>query len=128
MKKGIFPLVLLALVAAFVVSAQEDPVKTLMRAKAGYAHRLLDAVVQEDFDTMEEQAFRLKAVAGTADWNVIETPEYAKESDSFVRATEKLEAAARERNGDAAALAYMDVTLKCVHCHRYLKTYRSARD
>jgi hypothetical protein len=104
--------------------AQEDTVKTLMRAKTGYAHRLLDAIVQEDFEVVRDQAFRLKAVAGTADWKVIDTEEYVRESDAFIRATERLESAAKERNGDGAALAYLDVTLTCVHCHRYVRETR----
>lgn len=107
-------------------SAQEEAAPELMKAKAGYAHRLLDAVVMEDFDAIREQAFRLKAVAETGDWNVIESPEYARESEAFVRATDRLVKAARERSGDAAALAYMDVTLRCVHCHRYIKEYAAA--
>jgi len=41
-----------------LLTSQDHPTKqTLMRAKAGYAHRLLDAVVQENFDVMEDQAF-----------------------------------------------------------------------
>ncbi|HSF15898.1 MAG TPA: hypothetical protein VLK65_10140 [Vicinamibacteria bacterium] len=106
---------------------QEGPAQQLMQAKAGYAHRLLDAVVQDDFETIRDQAFRLRAVAETADWRVVDTPEYTRASDAFVRATERLLDAARESNGDAAALAYMDITLQCVHCHRYMRSYRAAQ-
>lgn len=125
MKKTV-PLVAFVLLLPSL-ARQEDPVRTLMRAKTGYAHRLLDAVVQEDFDTVRDQAFRLKAVAQTADWQVIDTEEYVRESDAFIHATERLESAARERSGDGAALAYLDVTLSCVHCHRYVKAHREAR-
>lgn len=110
-----------------LASAQEEAARQLMKAKTGYAHRLLDAVVMEDFDAMREQAFRLKAVAETSDWNVIRTPEYAKESEAFVRSTDRLLEAARERDGDGAALAYMDVTLQCVHCHRYVREHRATK-
>ncbi len=128
MKNAIVGCTIAALASALSSTGQDDPVKTLMKAKTGYAHRLLDAVVLEDFDALADQAFRLKAVAETGDWNVLDTPEYVRESEAFIQATEKLAAAARERNGDAAALAYMDVTLKCVQCHRYIKTYRGARN
>jgi hypothetical protein len=115
----------LVLATALLWSAQEDPVKTLMKAKTGYAHRLLDAVVLQDYDTIRDQAFRLKAVAETGDWNVLDTPEYARESEAFIHAAESLETAAGKRDGEAAALAYMDVTLKCVQCHRYMKAHRA---
>jgi hypothetical protein len=111
----------LALVAFAFQSTKQDPVKALMKAKTGYAHRLLDAVVAQDFDAVREQAFRLKAVAETADWNVLATAEYARESEDFIDATEGLLDSAKARNGDAVALAYMDVTLSCIHCHRYIK-------
>lgn len=100
---------------------QESPVQSLMKAKSGYAHRLLDAVVAQDFDTVREEAFRLKAVAETGDWNVLDTPEYVRESQGFIQATERLLDSVKERNGDAVALAYMDVTLSCIHCHRYVR-------
>jgi hypothetical protein len=117
-------LALSLLVLSAVQTAKQDPVVTLMKAKAGYAHRLLDAVVLGDVGTAREQAFRLKAVAQTADWNVIKTPEYVRESDAFLRATEELLEAAQSSNRDAVALAYVEVTLSCVRCHRYVKAQR----
>lgn len=105
-----------------VLTPQDDTTKrTLMRAKAGYAHRLLDAVVQENFEVMEDQAFRLKAVTETADWDAMEAPRFVRESDAFIRATDQLFRAARDKNGNAAALAYVDLTLRCVKCHRLLR-------
>jgi cytochrome c556 len=101
---------------------QSDPTKReLMKAKAGYAHRLLDAVVQNDFDAMQDQAFRLKAVTETADWSAVKTPWFVRESDAFVVATDRLYQAAKEKNGTAAALAYVDLTLRCVRCHQTLR-------
>lgn len=103
---------------------KQGPVESLMKAKAGYAHRLLDAVVKGDLETAQVQAFRLKAVAETADWNVMKTPEYARETEDFVRATDRLLQAADRKNLDSVALAYMEVTLSCVHCHRYVRSHR----
>ena len=60
-------------------------------------------------------------IAQTADWKIVDTPEYVRQGDAFIQAIERLLEAAGDENGDAAALAYMDVTLKCVHCHRYMR-------
>jgi cytochrome c556 len=95
-----------------------------MKAKSGYAHRLLDAVVLAEFETVRDQAFRLKAVAGTADWNVMDTPEYVRESEAFIRATDRLLQSAGSKNPEAVALAFVEVTLSCVHCHRYVSANR----
>lgn len=114
-------LALAGLTLTAVQPTEQGPTQNLMKAKRGYAHRLLDAVVAQDFDAVRDEAFRLKAVAETGDWNVLDTTEYVRESQAFIRATERLLDTAKERNGDAVALAYMDVTLSCIHCHRYVK-------
>ncbi|HLE68600.1 MAG TPA: hypothetical protein VJH87_02870, partial [Vicinamibacteria bacterium] len=112
------------LVLSALQIAKQTPVEMLMKAKAGYAHRLLDAVVLGELETARDQAFRLKAVAGTADWNVMDTPEYVRESEAFIRATDRLLQSAGSKNPEAVALAYMEVTLSCVHCHRYVSANR----
>jgi len=105
-------------------TARQGAVESLMKAKAGYAHRLLDAVVLGELETARDQAFRLKAVAETADWNVMDTPEYVRESEAFIRATDRLLQSAGSKNPEAVALAYVEVTLSCVHCHRYVSAQR----
>ena len=111
--------------AAVLVRPQIDPAApTLMKAKTGYAHRLLDAVVVEDFDVIQDQAFRLKAVAETADWRAAESQEFVRETEAFIHAADRLYEAAKAKDGDGTALAYMDVTLSCVHCHRHLRHAR----
>ena len=104
------------------LTAQYNPTKgALMKAKAGYAHKLLDAVVQDDFEAIQDQAFRLKAVTESAEWNASKSPEYVRESDAFIHATEKLYDASKAEDGDATMLAFVDLTLRCVRCHRGLK-------
>lgn len=117
-------LALSLLVLAGIQSAQQSPVEALMKAKAGYAHRLLDAVVLGDLETVRDQAFRLKAVAETGDWNVMTAPEYVRESEEFIHATEGLLQSAAGKDRDAVALAYVEVTLSCVRCHRYVRAHR----
>jgi hypothetical protein len=112
------------LVLAALPTGSQTPVESLMKAKAGYAHRLLDAVVLGELETVRDQAFRLKAVAETADWNVMDTPEYIRESEAFLRATDRLLQAAGSKNHEAVALAYVEITLSCVHCHRYVNASR----
>lgn len=124
-KRAMFVFAVTALIAGAtnvaLVSSQESAETSLMQAKSDYAHRLLDALVVEDFGAVRDEAFRLKAVAETADWKAIESEAFVRQSEAFIRATDEIMAAAREENGDAVALAYMDLTLKCVHCHRLLR-------
>ena len=114
--------VLAASCAVGLVAAQESSTRQLMRAKQDYAHRLLDAVVQQDFAAVQDQAFRLKAVAETADWNVVDTTAYARRSDAFVRAAERLRAAGDAENRDEVLTAFLDLTRSCAGCHDYVRT------
>jgi hypothetical protein len=116
MKSLVLVLSILAL-SAFQ-TGREEPVKALMKAKAGYAHRLLDAVVLGEVEVIRDQAFRLKAVAQSSDWKVVDTEEYVRETESFTRATERLLRSAAGGSREAAALAYVDLTLSCVHVAR----------
>jgi hypothetical protein len=122
MKKTALALTLL-LIPSLPAEAQ-DPVATLMKAKAGYAHRLLDAVVLGQLDTVRDQAFRLKAVAETEDWNVMKTPDYVRESETFIRTADRLLQSTASRSPEAVALAYVELTLSCVRCHQYVNDLR----
>jgi len=110
------------LTAAAFHAGQSDPTKEeLMRVKKSYAHRLLDAVVLQDYPTIREEAFRLKAVAETEDWNISTDEVYVRNTDAFIRAADSLMKAADTKNAEGTALAYMDLTLQCVQCHRHMK-------
>jgi hypothetical protein len=58
---------------------------------------------------------------------VLKTPEYSRQSEAFVRATEDLVAAAKHRDLDLAAMHYVSLTMSCYQCHRYVKNARIAK-
>ena len=54
-------------------------------------------------------------------WAVLKTPEYQERSNEFRRSVNTITDAARKKNLEAATLAYVDATLKCVSCHKYVR-------
>jgi hypothetical protein len=110
---------------ASAVKPPQDPVKKLMSLKLDYSQQILEAVVTEDFEALKELSFRLAALAGSGDWSVIRSEEYNQRTAEFLRAVETLRDAPKYRNIDAAAMAYVDMTLTCVHCHKYVRAYRT---
>jgi cytochrome c556 len=52
---------------------------------------------------------------------VLQTPEYHDRSMEFRRSADAMTEAARKKNLEGAALAYVDVTMKCVACHKYVR-------
>ena len=69
----------------------------------------------------EPGAQQLSLASEDASWQVLQTEDYARQSAEFRHSCDRLRKAARERNLDGAALAWMEVTMKCVQCHKYVR-------
>ncbi len=124
--KKITPLFAIAVVAVslwgtLLLSRQSDPLETIMQWKLEYAHNLLRALILEDFEAMDRNSKRLQRLSEASNWNVIRTHEYTRHNSEFRRAVDALERAAQEKDLDAAALAYAEMTFKCVQCHKYVR-------
>jgi hypothetical protein len=120
------PLAGLSLVVVLVGSVlsgeeQEPNLRLIMQRKLDHAHSLLEALITEDFETLEDSAGALRVLSQEAGWFVNVTPEYTERSSSFRRAVFEIEQSAKERNLDRAALGYVDMTLQCVRCHQFLR-------
>ncbi len=112
-------LVLVGSVLSF--EEQEPNLKFIMQRKLDNAHSLLEALITEDFETLEDSAGALRVLSEEAAWFVITTPEYTERSTAFRRAVSEIEQSAKEKNLDRAALGYVDMTLQCVRCHQLLR-------
>jgi len=98
-----------------------DDVAVFMRAKLDHSSEVLEGLSLADFEKIRRGGQLLALASQASSWQVLQSEEYARQSVAFRRACERLERAAAEKNLDAAALARMDVTMKCVQCHRYVR-------
>lgn len=106
--------------AAFSGS-QEPGIDQIMQRKLDHAHAILEALIVEDYETLEDSSSALLKLSEEAGWFVLQTPEYTQRSASFRHAVLEIEASAKDRNLEGAALGYVDMTLKCVQCHEMLR-------
>jgi len=116
----------LAVIAGLAVTAADrapaaDQVAGFMRAKLGHSQNVLEGLSTADYDLIERGAQELSLASQDSNWQVLQTEDYIRQSAEFRRACDSLRAAAKARNLDGAALAWMDVTLKCVQCHKYVR-------
>lgn len=118
----------LAAVCLFAASqAQEPPavrpdvVGDFMRAKLGHSQDVLEGLALEDFDKIARGAQELALASQASSWQVLQTEDYARQSAEFRRSCDSLRTAAKAGNLDGAALAWMEVTMKCVQCHKYVR-------
>jgi cytochrome c556 len=113
--------VAVSLWGTLLLSRQSDPLETIMQRKLEYAQNLFHALILEDFDAMDRNSERLQRLSEASNWNVTRTHEYTRYSSEFRRAVDALKKAAQERDLDLATLAYTEMTLKCVQCHKYVR-------
>jgi hypothetical protein len=116
----------LLLVPAGMPGHGDEPKKVnqLMQQKLQHAQKVLEGIALADFDKIAKHADALNALSKAAEWRVIKTPRYEMYSDDFQRAADDLSRKATAKNLDAAALSYVELTLTCVRCHKYLREMR----
>ncbi len=106
MKRVVLPLLVLAAAAGLLLSTtlSQTPKKgrnLLMQQKLGHAQKVLEGVAIADFALIEKHADELIILSKKAEWAVL--------------------------NLDGAALAYVQLTMSCVNCHKHVRETRIAR-
>lgn len=96
----------------------------LMKSKLEHSQKVLEGVALNEFDKISKHADELIFISKQTEWKVIKTPEYEVFSNEFRRAADDLVQKAKDKNLDGAALAYVDLTLSCVKCHKYVRESR----
>jgi cytochrome c556 len=95
--------------------------KEFMREKLGHSQRVLEALAVEDFFTLEQHAKKLSAMTEETSWQAFQNPDYTQHSATFRRHANALTRAAQDRDLDAAALAYVRLTMSCIECHKMVR-------
>jgi len=108
-------------------SKEAADVKELMQQKLKHSQKVLEGVATGNFDEIAKHADELIILSKEAEWKVVKTPRYEMYSNDFRRNAEALAQNAKEKNLDGAALAYVDLTLNCVKCHKYVREVRMTR-
>jgi len=120
---------LLALVLPAVSSHGDEPkgVKGLMQRKLEHSQKVLEGIALGDFNLIAKHGDELISVSQATEWRVLKSPQFELHSNEFRRNAEALVKQARAKNLDGATLAYVDLTLNCVKCHKYVREVRMTR-
>ncbi|HLW67298.1 MAG TPA: hypothetical protein VKS79_18430 [Gemmataceae bacterium] len=105
----------------------ENPSAALMKKKLAASQKLLEGLANNDFAMIKENADTLHDISREASFKALKTPRYELYADEFQQTAEKLAKAAKDKNLDAAALAYVDLTLNCVKCHQHVREVRMTK-
>lgn len=121
--RALIGLVLTSVVALGLFSQEPGSAQrsAFMRLKLEPAKSILEGIALNDFGTIAQSAERLRKLTLDEDWMVRQSQEYRRQSAEFQRAVSLIGRAASERNLDGATIAYLQMTLQCVHCHKMLR-------
>ena len=95
--------------------------REIMKLKLESSQKVLEGIAVENFTTIAVNAQKLVALSQAAGWQARQTPEYKQYTAEFRRFAESLQKAARDENVDAASVAYFQLTISCVNCHRHIR-------
>lgn len=95
--------------------------KEFMHDKLELSQRVLEGLATADYDLIIAKGTKLSAMSKEADWRAFENPDYDQQSVIFRRQVDALVKAAKDKNIDAATLAYVRITMSCVDCHKLVR-------
>ena len=120
----------LLLVLPAVSGNDKEPSKVseLMQKKLEHSQKVLAGIALNDCDKIAKHAEELIAVSKLAEWKVLKTPKYEVYSNEFRRTAQTIVDEANAKNLDGATLAYLDLTMNCVKCHKHVREVRMTRN
>lgn len=129
MRTILFPVAIL--VTMFTLSANwghepDDSLIPFMRAKLDHSKKIMEGMALEDFELISKSAQEMALISQASNWQVLQTMEYRRQSTEFRRSAEALKQAAEKKNLEGCVLAYFEVSMKCVQCHKYVRSVRAA--
>lgn len=102
----------------------QEKLSNFMKVKLDHSQKTLEGLSKGDFDLVAKHSQAISLLCVDESWMVMQTPEYRERSREFQRSIDAITDAARKKNLEAATLAYVDATLKCVSCHKYVRQER----
>lgn len=123
MWKPITLVAVLAVVGGITHLGAEPPArpKTLMQKKLDHAQKILEGLALEDFGLIAERARAMNDLGLLEKSRHAGSMGYQTQLQVFRFANNELARLAEEKNLDGASLAYTQLTISCVNCHKFLR-------
>jgi hypothetical protein len=96
-----------------------------MKLKLDYSQKILQGLAEGDFDRIAQNAEAMQAFNKFESLLRRRPPGYVAQLEMFKDANAELIKQAQRENLDGATLAYTQLTLSCINCHRRLRESHS---
>lgn len=104
-----------------VTESKTDKVGAFMQMKMEPAKKLLEGLALEDYDMILANSQKISLLTLDASWMVIQSEAYRQHSKDLQRSLNMIMDSAKEKNLDGALLGYLQMSMKCVDCHKQLR-------
>ncbi len=101
--------------------AKQHPLRAFMYVKLVQTNQILAGLVTEDFRLIRHGADELTKMSKLEKWRVSNDVMYRQETQDFQSQVARLQKAAADKNLDRATLAYLEVTMSCISCHKWVR-------
>ena len=92
-----------------------------MQMKMEPAKKLLEGLALEDFDMILANSQKISLLTLDESWMVIQSESYRLHSKDLQRSLNMIIDSAKQKNLDGALLGYLQMSMKCVDCHKQLR-------
>ncbi|HBN77831.1 cytochrome c [Rubinisphaera italica] len=95
--------------------------RSFMRAKLKASSDILEGLSNEDFLLIGSGAEKLYKMSTVEKWLYSDDEEYRQYTNEFQRDALGLVETAKEGKLDKSTLKWMELTMKCIECHRHIR-------
>ena len=99
----------------------QDKASLWMKMKLTASQNILAGLTESDFDKVSVNAEAMRYVGYLEKWVRGTSPEYRRQISYFEFANSELIRQASEKNLDGATLAYNQLSISCVQCHKIVR-------
>lgn len=110
-----------SLVGQDQVTDKKKDASVWMKAKTEYSRQILLGLTEGDYDKIKANAKALNAVNFLEAWARAGGPDYQQQIVLFATANQELIRQAEAKNLYGATLAFNQLTVSCVQCHRIVR-------
>jgi len=103
---------------------KERDLQLFMRKKLAASSQVLEGLCTDDLNLVAEGARKLNEISKAEQWQVSNDVLYKQFSNDFQQITKDLVKAAEDDKVDRATLKWLDATVSCLDCHRFVRRIR----
>jgi cytochrome c556 len=101
--------------------SEQEKSSVWMKKKLEFSQNILAGLTEADFDKVRANAEAMNFLGYLEKWFRADMPDYKRQVSYFEFANRELIRQAREKNLDGATLAYNQLTVSCVQCHKIVR-------